>query len=398
MKSQGSELQQDVFPSSITSITFGKGVTTMPKLSKYQSITHLTVSESIPDAAYESHSIPTNTKLTHVTIEGSATSIGKYAFAQHWALTHVTIGNSVTTIGPHAFAWSSVTHLTIGKSVTTIGISAFMLTKLSYVTIPDSVTSIGDAAFQSIRSGAGYAYGPDHRRLGFVPSPLTHVTFGKSVTTIGRMAFMYTLLTHVTIPDSVTTIGDNAFSSVPTLTRVTIGKSVTTIGGGAFMDTKLTHVTIPDSVTTIGDYAFMTSQHHVHGIPAPPPSTLNVTIGKSVTSIGNNAFSGTNLIHVTIPDSVVSIGADAFFGTPLTHVALPQSVKNLGDNAFPATTAVTYQKCGQQNDVTVGFGITPRSCASSPGQDAEMKLLKQQLKDVIAAVNQQKLLNDVVRL
>lgn len=39
-----------------------------------------------------------------------------------------------------------------------------------------------------------------------------------------------------------------------------------------------------------------------------------VTIGNSVTSIGEGAFSGTNLSTVTIPDSVTSIGEDAFYG------------------------------------------------------------------------------------
>ena len=63
---------------------------------------------------------------------------------------------------------------------------------------------------------------------------------------------------------------------------------------------------------------------------------ISVTIGNSVTSIGDNAFCYcSGLTSVTIPSSVASIGSSAFLGcTRLRSVTIPNSVTNIGDTAF----------------------------------------------------------------
>ena len=83
------------------------------------------------------------------------------------------------------------------------------------------------------------------------------------------------------------------------------GKSVTSIGDRAFSGCYyLKSITIPDSVTSIGASAF-----------GGCSSLTSVTIPNSVTSIGAGAFGGcSGLASVTIPDSVTSIGDDAFYG------------------------------------------------------------------------------------
>ena len=75
------------------------------------------------------------------------------------------------------------------------------------------------------------------------------------------------------------------------------GKSVTTIGNNAFNGNQLTSVEIPDSVTTIESDAFGNNQ------------LTSITIGNSVTTIGNNAFWYNRLTSVTIPNSVTTIGS-----------------------------------------------------------------------------------------
>ena len=87
------------------------------------------------------------------------------------------------------------------------------------------------------------------------------------------------------------------------MTSVTIGNSVTNIGNYAFYGCEgLTSVTIPNSVTNIGNYAF----YGCEGL-------TSVTIGNSVTAIGYYAFKGCKgLTSITIPNSVTSIGTCAF--------------------------------------------------------------------------------------
>ena len=65
--------------------------------------------------------------------------------------------------------------------------------------------------------------------------------------------------------------------------------------------------------------------------------------GKSVTSIGSNAFGGhTNLVNVTIPNSVKNICNDAFSGcTSLTSVTIPNGLTSIGEAAFSGCTSLT---------------------------------------------------------
>jgi hypothetical protein len=110
----------------------------------------------------------------------------------------------------------------------------------------------------------------------------------------------------------------------------------------------------------------------ISSIPASQvPSAANligVTIGNTVTSIGNNAFNGvtslisviftptsivssigystfescTGLTSITIPNSVTSISNYAFKScTSLTSITIPNSVTSIGDNAFESCTAFT---------------------------------------------------------
>jgi hypothetical protein len=62
----------------------------------------------------------------------------------------------------------------------------------------------------------------------------------------------------------------------------------------------------------------------------------SVTIPKSVTSIGTDAFGYCyGLTSVTIPNSVTSIGSYAFeYCTSLTSVTIPNSVTNIGSSVF----------------------------------------------------------------
>ncbi len=93
------------------------------------------------------------------------------------------------------------------------------------------------------------------------------------------------------------------YSYSSSIKEVSIGNSVTSIGNYAFQSCKsLTSVTIPNSVTSIGEFAFEYCT-----------SLTSVTIPNSVTSIGSSAFYYcTSLTSVTIPNSVTSIGWYAF--------------------------------------------------------------------------------------
>ncbi|GHU69552.1 hypothetical protein FACS189450_02630 [Spirochaetia bacterium] len=329
--------------------------------------------------------------LTSVTIPNSVTSIDSYAFAYCLGLTSVTIPDSVTSIDDHAFeSCSGLTSVTVGNGVTFLGKAFWVCSSLTSVVInADYVVT----NFKSIFDG--------HSGLS--------VTIGNSVTSIGDGAFSrFSGLTSVTIGNSV--IGDNAFSECSGLTSVTIGSSVTSIGDGAFSGCSgLTSVIIPNSVTSIGDGAFSSCSNlsaiqvnvsnsaytAIDGIlfsksgteliayPAGKGSTA-YTIGSSVTSIGDSAFSGCiGLTSVTIGNSVTSIGDSAFSGCRglasvvinadyvVTNfksifdgrsglsVTIGNSVTSIGDGAFSGFSGLT--------SVTIGSSVTSISTSAFSG-------------------------------
>ena len=80
-------------------------------------------------------------------------------------------------------------------------------------------------------------------------------------------------------------------------------------------------------------------------------SLKTLTIGSSVTSIGNSAFKDcSGLTAVEIPNSVTSIGSSAFSGcSRLTAVVIPNSVTSIENSAFYG--------CERLHSVTIGAGM-----------------------------------------
>ena len=318
--------------------------------------------------------------LQSVTIPNSVTSIGNKAFNDCKSLQSITIPNSVKSIGDGAFReCDSLQSITIPNSVTSIGEGAFSTcVSLQSVTIPNSVKSIGKEAFsgcvslQSITIPNSVTKIEDDAFWGC--KSLQSVTIPNSVKSIGKKAFSgCKSLESITIPNSVTSIGDDAFYLCKSLQSVTIPNSVTSIGDGTFCWCEsLQSVTIPNSVRNIGNHAFFgcnicfficNSTYFQNddvclfnkdktAIVSRIKDCVNYIIPNSVTSIGDDAFSGCeSLQSVTIPNSVTSIGYEAFSRcTSLQCVTIPNSVKSIGIGAFSG--------CESLQSVTIPNSVT----------------------------------------
>lgn len=134
------------------------------------------------------------------------------------------------------------------------------------------------------------------------------------------------------IPSNVTVIGNAAFANDTALTgTLTIGNSVQTIGDSAFSGCKFTgKLTIPDSVISIGDNAFTNNKFS------------EISLGRNLEKIGESAFntSGTYTGQLNIPDSVKEIGKSAFNGMGFTSIRLGKSVSSIADTAFQNCTSI----------------------------------------------------------
>ena len=141
--------------------------------------------------------------------------------------------------------------------------------------------------------------------------------------------------------------------------------SVTSIGNDAFSGcSSLTEITISNSVTFIGNNAFRGCS-----------SLTELTIPNSVTSIGEDVFSYcSSLAEVTISDNMTSIGNGAFWNCyALTSVTIPNSVTTIGNSAFSSCSGLTeltipgsvtsignhaFSDCSGLTEITIPNGVT----------------------------------------
>ena len=351
---------------------------------------------------------PTKKSGTSYVVPAQTTEIGYAAFSYARQLTSVTLPSSLRVIGYDGFARTSFTAIDLPSGLTTIGDYAFVENYLTSVTIPSSVTSISDGAFWSnlittvnfLGNAPTVAVGNTmfSNQLGgnsvsiienvegslcweatfagiavkYASPPRTCSTYNgadgvvdcgtsgtftitanvvvgdsgcagsvaipEGVSSVGADVFNNELLTSVTIPSSVTSISigsDGAFNRTFALLSFTVhssnnnysssngvlfNKSGTTLV--RYPTAKGTSYTIPETVTSIGNHAFSQTQ------------VTNVTISSRVTSIGAHAFRNNALTSMTIPDGVTSIGAHAFAYNLLASVSIPSSVATIGMYAF----------------------------------------------------------------
>ena len=307
--------------------------------------------------------------LTSVTIPNSVTSIGNGAFSGCRGLTSITVPNSVTTIGNSAFQKCSGLETIVVNSGNTVydsreGCNAIVETASNTLIvgckktiIPNSVIGIGDMVFYDC-------------------SGLTSVTIPNTVTSIGYEAFRgCSGLTSITIPNSVTSIDGSAFLGCSGLASVTIGNSVTSINNYTFYGCSgLTSVTIGNNVTSIGNEAFngctclknlvfedgnsqlslgynyysSYSSYEGRGLFYDCPLET-LYLGRDISyntgsDYGYSPFYGkTTLISVTIGNSVTRIGEKVFSNTRLKSVTIGTGVLSIGSNVFQSSSS-TYSR------------------------------------------------------
>ncbi len=237
--------------------------------------------------------------------------------------------------------------VTIPPQTEIIGSYAFSGQALQTIEIPGHVTLIAQNAFAQCQG-------------------LTEVLFNEGIENIGSYAFMYTGITSITLPSTCTRVGDAAFYGCADLASLQLNEGLEEIGSYAFGATGLSSITLPDSVYIIGDHAF-----DVAAADGSRGESFVLSIGRSLTSLGNEAFTGFS-IHafsvapentafavidgmltdaagkqliacpsaltgtVTIPSEITGIGDYAFYGCDqIKDVILPADLEHISVVAFP---------------------------------------------------------------
>ncbi|MCD8389081.1 MAG: leucine-rich repeat domain-containing protein, partial [Oscillospiraceae bacterium] len=211
-------------------------------------------------------------------------------YSQREYITEVVIEEGVTGISDYAFLYClNLASVTIPASVTYIGYLPFVpcprLTKILVSEENEYYTSVDGVLFDK-----------DMTELICYPAGKADTSYaipsGVAIIDIGAFGYSFNL-TSVTVPETVTDIGLEAFVCCTALTKILVSDSSTAYcsADGVLFSKDMTSLicypegktdvsyTIPDGVTYIEHAAF-----------AFCTSLTDVTIPKSVTAIGDNAF------------------------------------------------------------------------------------------------------------
>ena len=293
------------------------------------------------------------TTITSVTIPEGVTSIEDYAFENCTSLTEVKIPKGVKSIGEAAFGnCSSLTEVTIPKSVTSIGDAAFYnCDALKTVYYGGSQTDWGKISIGSdndpllkaeiicaIQESNGFAYtvtGDEATITGYTGSAknivIPSALGGKPVTAIADKAFYGYKTPNIYIPKTIKKIGEDAFWGTVISDEFRFicyegtkneWANIAIQKGNEQLDPKYLEGDPPSArpyeCNLSGDMVYQASDNAatlVRYFGADSKVDIPAELGgKPVTEIGVGAFGFcSSLTEVTIPKSVTSIGEMAFY-------------------------------------------------------------------------------------
>ena len=281
--------------------------------------------------------------VENIIIKEGVTSVGAFAFYVCGGLKSVSIPNSVTSIGDYAFYVSDLAGtVSIPANVKDIGTWAFganlELTAIEVAEGNKNYSSIDGALYN--KTGTELICCPGSRKEFNVPDGVKTIALG------AFQACHY--LEKVTFPDSVTSMDGYTFSNCDLLTSVTLPANLKIIPYCCFNNcTRLSSVTIPITVTAIEFEAFSEcpalteiyyegdaedwkaiaiADNAIENPPAirylkrPLPSHV-LTLPADLKAIESQAFAGLGEDYgIVISQNVTSIAEDAFTGTEVTII------------------------------------------------------------------------------
>ena len=414
----------------LTSVIFNEGVTSIGKWAfAYSSLNNIVIPEmvvsvgegafysstlqsvtwnasaNIPDYAFTQSNLGGGVnKISYLTINGSPSEIGEYAFSA-CGITSLELPDCVVKLGHHAFSNSKqLQHVSIGTGITAIPGGCFIgCTNLTELCSRGSVKEIGNSAFyqvplqsfdfSSVESIGTYAFFGsftgedivtfDLRNVKYIgdyafcacTSPLNlHITSLEFVgqsglamsgelldgeivlpnnCVVSEAAFASLKATKIIFGDECT-IGTKALANCTSLETVVFGDNCTLedsfYSDSIFKGSTLRSVTIPSTII-IGKNAFQFCE-----------SLETVVFEGERSRIGEWFYGCRNLTNITFPDGLVYIDDYAFYGCSkldISDVPLNVTVGDVlswGVRAFEGTASITKDSLfGNEFDGTISF-------------------------------------------
>lgn len=273
-------------------------------------------------------------------VEGENTTYNRAAFANCKKITGLKFekDSKVTWIGDHAFRFCTnlKTIENIPSTLQDIQKWCFEGTALESVDLSNTnVTIMQDGVFYNNTS-------------------LTSIQLPNKLENFWDNAFYgCKALNNIVMPSTVVGIYNNVFEGCTSLSNVKLNEGCTTLGHHVFKNCPLAEVTFPNSLNSIGEWAFEgttlktvdLSNTHITSLSTGSfyncTQLSDVKLPKTLTDIGNNAFSCSVIASITFPPSLQKIGDWAFQGAKFANVVIPTNCNTIEQGAFSDNANLT---------------------------------------------------------
>lgn len=344
------------------------------------SITKISVPEKVTEIA--DRTFYNCRSLTEVSLPAGLLTIGKSAF-QGSAIKDIVVPDAVSTIGDYAFYNSITSGMTLNEGLVAVGEQAFAAyanRNLPAIYMPSTLKSVGSGAFlnrtvakvniSDVAAWCGIDFADvdanplksSTEKLFVNDEQVKSLVIPAGTPEIRPYAFYNcTTLESVELDEELLSIGTQAFFDCTGIKELTIPCNVAEIGSRAFSTTnsynnKLTALTFVDGTAPIeiADDAFRAPQSLVWGRPMEcmnlaTGSLRNLTIGNVAGEIPDAMFKGASYLNtLTLGSSITAIGNEAFRNCSLSEVVLPPSVETIGDYAFAGNTNLALITMGHK--------------------------------------------------
>lgn len=286
--------------------------------------------------------------------------ISSNAFSKEVALKEVTVPDSVIYISYEAFnECESLTTVNLGSGIEDFSEAFVECPKLSIINISEDN--------KKLKSVNGLVYSKDGEDFLYCPSGVSGtVNVASGTEYIEYYAFYYCdKITKINLPDSVKEISSFAFYQCDSLKSIKLSANLEAIPYDMILYCKsLKSITVPKGVKEIESQAFagienlesiyVSSENKyfsaVNGVlynktktellACPTAKTGSLTIPKTVKTIEEYAFSGSNLSKLGLPASVTSIKEGALDGM----AKLESVTVNSANTKFSSLNGILYNK------------------------------------------------------
>ena len=312
--------------------------------------------------------------LTEVTGMENVEVINGRAFKECVALESIKLSDKLTVLSEGVFeGCSSLSEIIYGNGLKMMYLNAFNGTKISTVYIPETVEEVETGSFEnSLSFGVeisknnkavtlkdGILFAEFGETIAWCTETLSseEYTTPEGVKTISAYAFYgHKELKKLNFPKSLEKIEYQAFSKCDNLSELNFQEGLKSIGELAFScKGYVKKLSLPDSLIEISESSFnnMTFDKVVMGDGLTKIIGLNakeLVIGRGVTKIEDNQFTGSPYISIILPDTLTSIGRNAFYCRKLKSIVIPDSVTEIGASAFNG--CVSLEKVTLSKNIT----------------------------------------------